>query len=129
MTDEDYTTSGFVPRLTREFMVQVRAATDRLQDLARFSGGLPPAPGSLPLPGGLSATQMASISESIAGQRRSIAALQAQLAAFDDQLEMLEQILAPLAQWSRGWADLEQRVLSLGRRPQAEAEGLDETSG
>ncbi|MBV9206059.1 MAG: hypothetical protein JO037_11785 [Actinobacteria bacterium] len=123
MTDYEYTPSGLVPRLTREFIGQVRAATDRLQDLTRLSGGLPPAPGSLPLPGGLSAAQMASISESIAAQRRSIAALQTQLTAFDDQLEMLEQILAPLAQWSRAWADLEQRVLNLGRRPQAEAGG------
>jgi hypothetical protein len=118
MTNDDYPTSGLVPRLTREFMGQVRAATDRLQDLARLSGGLPPAPGSLPLPGGLSAAQMATISESIVAQRRSIAALQDQLSAFDDQLEVLEQILAPLSQWSRAWADLEQRVLTLGRRPQ-----------
>lgn len=130
MTEDEYMTSGLVPRLTREFMGQVRAATDRLQDLARVTGGLPPAPGSLPLPGGLSAAQMASISESISGQRRSIAALQSQLSAFDDQLEMLEQILAPLAQWSRAWADLEQRMLNLGRRPQAEgeAEGTGGTS-
>lgn len=125
MTDDEYTTTGLVPRLTREFMGQMRAAADRLQDLARLSGGLPPAPGSLPLPGGLSATQMAAISESIAAQRRSIAALQAQLMSFDEQLEVLEQILAPLGQWSRAWADLEQRVLHLGRRPQAEAGAED----
>ena len=65
---------------------------------------------------------MASITDSIAAQRRSIAALQAQLSSFDEQLEVLEQILGPLAQWSRSWADLEQRLLNMGRKPGAEGE-------
>jgi hypothetical protein len=65
---------------------------------------------------------MASITDSIAAQRRSIAALQAQLSSFDEQLEVLEQILGPLAGWSRSWADLEQRLLNMGRRPEAEGE-------
>ncbi len=129
--EDENSTSGLVPRLVGELMGQLRAATGRLEDLTRFSGGLPPAPGSLPLPGGLSATQMNSITDSITAQRRSIAALQAQLSSFDEQLEVLEQILGPLAQWSRSWADLEQRLLNMGRRPeseaQAEAEG--EASG
>jgi len=30
---------------------------------------------------------------------------------------MLEQMFGPLAQWSRAWADLEQRFLNLGRVP------------
>jgi hypothetical protein len=33
----------------------------------------------------------------------------------------MEQILGPLAEWSRTWADLEQRLLNMGRRPQAGA--------
>jgi hypothetical protein len=122
MDENENITSGLVPRLVGELMGQLRAATGRLEDLTRFSGGLPPAPGSLPLPGGLSATQMASITDSIAAQRRSIAALQAQLSSFDEQLEVLEQILGPLAQWSRSWADLEQRLLNMGRSPGAEGE-------
>jgi hypothetical protein len=135
MAEDENTTSGLVPRLVGELMGQLRAATGRLEDLTRFSGGLPPAPGSLPLPGGLSATQMNSITDSIAAQRHSIAALQVQLAAFDEQLEVLEQILGPLAQWSRSWADLEQRLLNMGRRPEgkakdeAEGEGDDEAEG
>ena len=118
--ENEHTTSGLVPRLVGELMGQLRTATGRLEDLTRFSGGLPPAPGSLPLPGGLSATQMSSIADSITAQRRSIAALQAQLSSFDEQLEVLEQILGPLAQWSRAWADLEQRLLNMGRKPEAE---------
>lgn len=126
MTEDENTTSGLVPRLVGELMGQLRAATGRLEDLTRFSGGLPPAPGSLPLPGGLSATQMNSITDSIAAQRRSIAALQSQLSSFDEQLDVLEQMLGPLAQWSRSWADLEQRLLHMGRRPEGEAEGEGE---
>jgi hypothetical protein len=122
MAENEHTTSGLVPRLVGELMGQLRTATGRLEDLTRFGGGLPPAPGSLPLPGGLSATQMSSIADSITAQRRSIAALQAQLSSFDEQLEVLEQILGPLAQWSRAWADLEQRLLNMGRKPEAEGE-------
>jgi hypothetical protein len=61
---------------------------------------------------------MASITDSIAAQRRSIEALKAQLSSFDEQFEVLENILGPLAQWSRTWADLEQRVLNMGPRPE-----------
>ena len=32
------------------------------------------------------------------------------------------QILGPLAGWSRSWADLEQRLLKMGRKPEAEGE-------
>ena len=63
---------------------------------------------------------VARIEDSIAAQRRSIAALQAQLSSFDEQLAVLEQILGPLAEWSRTWADLEQRLLNMGRRPAAD---------
>jgi hypothetical protein len=68
MAENEHTTSGLVPRLVGELMGQLRTATGRLEDLTRFSGGLPPAPGSLPLPGGLSATQMSSIADSITAQ-------------------------------------------------------------
>jgi len=52
-------------------------------------------------------------------QLRSIAALQAQLSAFDQQLAVLEQILGPLGEWSSTWAEFEQRLLP--RRPRPEA--------
>jgi hypothetical protein len=64
---------------------------------------------------------VASITDGIAAQRRSIEALQAQLSSFDEQLAVLEQLLGPLAQWSRTWADLEQRMLHPrpGSKPEA----------
>jgi hypothetical protein len=113
MAEDEKSTSGIVPRLVQEF-------TERLEGIARSSGGLPPAPGALPLPGGLSAAQMTSIADSIAAQRRSIAALKAQLSSYDEQLAVLEQILGPLAEWSGTWADLEQRLLNMGRRPEGD---------
>lgn len=77
-------------------------------------------PGTNTLPGGLSAAQMASITDSIAAQRRSIEALKTQLSSFDEQLAMLESLLGPLAQWSKTWADLEQRLLNMGTRPEVD---------
>jgi hypothetical protein len=120
MAEDEKSTSGVVPRLVQDFTSQLRAITERLEDLAGSSGGLPLAPGALPLPGGLSAAQMTLITDTIAAQRRSIAALKAQLSSFDEQLAVLEQILGPLTEWSRTWADLEERLLNMGRRPEAD---------
>lgn len=116
MAESEQSEPGAVPRLVQEFIGQLRANTERLQDLAGFGGRLRPAAGALPLPGALSAAQMTSITDAIAAQRRSIDALKAQLSSFDEQLAVLEQILGPLAEWSRAWADLEERLLSMGRR-------------
>jgi len=92
-----------------------------MESLAGFGEHRPTAPGALPLPGALSAAQMKSIADSIAAQRRSIEALQAQLASFDDQLEALEKILGPFTEWSKTWADLEKWLLNMGRRPESRA--------
>lgn len=126
MADDEQSTSSIVPGMVQEFITQLRVTTERLEDLAgfggRFPGGrFPSAPSALPLPGALSATQMTSIADSIAAQRRSIEVLKAQLSSFDGQLAAMEQILGPLAEWSRAWADLEQRLLNMGRRPEAES--------
>jgi hypothetical protein len=118
MAEHDKTAPGAVPRLVQEFTAQLGAITRRLENLAGPGGGIPLTSGALPLPGGLSAAQMTSIADSIAAQRRSIAALEAQLSSFDEQLAVLEQILGPLAEWSRTWAELEQRLLNLGRKPE-----------
>jgi hypothetical protein len=118
MADDEQDTSGSVPALIQEFIGQLRAA-------AGGAGGLHPtgqaSPGALARPGALSAAQMASITESIAAQRRSIEALKTQLSSFDEQLALLENMLGPLAQWSRTWADFEQRLLSMG--PRLEVDG------
>ena len=119
MTDNEQGTSGMVPGMVQEFIAQLRAASGRLEDLAGFGGRLPSAAGALPLPGGLSAAQMTSIAGSIAAQRRSIEALKAQLSLFEEQLAVMEQLLGPLAEWSRTWAELEKRLLNLGRSPGA----------
>ena len=103
----------------QEFIDQLRAATERLEDLARPGRRLPPTPGALALPGALSAAQMASITDSIAAQRRSIEALKAQLSSYDEQLAVLEQMVGPLAEWSKTWANFEQQLLNMGRRPEA----------
>ncbi|HLK73912.1 MAG TPA: hypothetical protein VKU77_09730 [Streptosporangiaceae bacterium] len=117
MSDAEHNTPGLVPGLVQEFIGQMRAAAEKLEGLTGLSGRLPAAPGGPPLPGALSAAQLTSIRDSIAAQRRSIEALQAQLSAFDEQLAVLEQILGPIADWSRTWAELEGRLLNLGRNP------------
>ena len=117
MADDEQGTSGIVPGLAEEFIAQLRGITRRLEGLAGSSAWLTPVPGVFPLPGAMSAVQLKSIAESVAAQRRSIEALQAQLSAFDGQLAALEQILKPLAEWSGAWAELEQRLLRMGQAP------------
>jgi len=97
------------PGLVQEFIGQLCATTERLEDLGLFGGRLPPSPGALAPPGGFSAEQMTLIAGSIAAQRRSIEALKAQLSSYDEQL----------AEWSRTWADLEQRLLNMCPGPEA----------
>ena len=120
MTDDEHGIYGALPRLVQEFTGQLREATERLQTLAGLGGHFPLAAGALPLPGALSAAQMNAIADSIAAQRRSIEALKAQLSSFDEQLAVLEQILSPLTEWSRTWAEVEGRLLNPGRGPAAD---------
>jgi len=111
MADNEQHAAGAVPRMFEEFVSQLRAGTERLEAFARSGGRLPPGPDVVALPGAISAAQVASIADGIAAQRRSIEALKAQLSSFDEQLAVLERMLAPLAEWSRAWADLEHRLL------------------
>jgi hypothetical protein len=117
MAGDEQNTPGMVPGLVGEFIAQLRGITEGLEGLARER--LPPVPGAFPLPGSLSAAQLAAIADSIAAQRRSIEAFKAQLSSYDEQLAAFEQILGPLAQWSSKWAELEERLLNMGRGPQA----------
>ena len=109
---------GPFPSSMPEFMNQFFAAAEKA---GRPFTAQPGSPGAPALPGALSAAQMKSITDSIAAQRRSIETLQAQLSAFDEQLATLENFLGPLAQWSRSWAEVEERFLNLGRKPEAGA--------
>src|ERR1700752_3034024 len=108
MADEEASSSGPIPGPVSDFLAQLRASPQRLEGLAGLRGRLPAAPGLPPLPGALSAAQLTSIQDTIAAQRRSIEALQAQLSAFDEQLAVMEQMLGPLAEWSKNWAEMEQ---------------------
>ena len=120
MADEEQSTPGVASGLVQGLVAQLRAVTEGLEDLAGFGGARRSlAPGTFPLPGALSATQLTAISGSLAAQRRSIEALQAQLSSFDEQLAVLEQLLGPLTEWSRTWAELEERLLKMSRGPAA----------
>jgi len=120
MADDEQSTSGMASGLVQEFIAQLRAVTEGLEDLAGFGMRRTLAPGTFPLPGALSAAQLTAISGSLAAQRRSIEALKAQLSSFDEQLAVLEQILSPLTEWSRTWAEMEERLLNMSRGPAAE---------
>ena len=117
MADDEPATTGMVPGLVHEFIAQLRGIAEGLEGVARLGEHLPSAPRALALPGNLSAAQLTSIADAIAAQRRSIEALKAQLSSFDEQLAVLEQIIGPVADWSRKWAELEERLLNIHRGP------------
>jgi len=121
MADEEQSTTGMVSGLVQDFIAQLRAVTEGWEGLAGSGARRPLAPGTFPLPGALSAAQLAAISGSVAAQRRSIEALQAQLSSFDEQLAVLEQILSPLTEWSRTWAEAEEQLLNPRRGPAADS--------
>jgi len=120
MADDEQSTSGMVSGLVQDFIAQLRAVTEGLENLAGSGARRPLAPGAFPLPGALSAARLTAITGSVAAQRRSIEALKAQLSSFDEQLAVLEQILSPLTEWSRAWAQVEERLLTMSHGPAAE---------
>ena len=120
MADDEQGAPGMVSGLTQMFVAQLRAVTEGLENLAGGGERLPAARSALLLPGALSAAQVTSIADSVAAQRRSIEALKAQLSAFDEQLALLERILDPFAEWIRTWADVEEQLAAMQRRPEAE---------
>jgi hypothetical protein len=58
----------------------------------------------------MSAAQVGAVAQMVKAQRQSIAAMQFQLEAFDQQLAVLEKVLEPLVEWSSSWARLEEAV-------------------
>jgi len=118
MADEEQSTSGVIPGLVQEYISQFWAATEKLQDLGRSGGGPLPTPSSVALPGAFSVAQITSIADGIAVQRQSIETLKVQLTAYDEQLALLEQALGPFTEWSKTWADFEQQLLNMGRKPE-----------
>ena len=131
MPDDEENPSGGIPGLMQDFVAQLRGVTERLEGLTRLGESLPSLPSvrslpvlrTLPLPGALSAAQLHAIAATVTAMRHSVDALRTQLAAFDEQLAVLERILDPLAEWSKTWADLEDRLVNLGRGPGTERQG------
>ena len=122
MTERHNIPAGFAG-LIQLWTSQLRQITEGLAGTAGLSDPvLPQAVPSLqglPHPGALSAAQLNLIASSVAAQRQSIAAMQAQLRAFDEQLAMMQEILGPLTEWSKTWAEFERLVMNARRDPGA----------
>jgi hypothetical protein len=114
--DSEPASGGLVGRSIDEFVNQLRGFTDRARSLA----GAVPSRLSLPAlpspPGAMSAAQLRAVAQAVQAQRTSIAAMSAQLEAFDQQMAVFERILDPLVEWSSTWARLEEAVGDFVRR-------------
>ena len=123
MTDPQNTTAGFA-RLIQLWTIQLRRITEGLTGTAGLSESVlsqsVQSLQGLPHPGALSAAQLNLLASSVASQRQGIAAMQAQLRVLDEQLAMLEQILGPLTEWGKTWAQFEGLVISARRNPAPE---------
>ena len=120
MTDQQSISAGFAG-LVQLWTSQLRRITEALAGTSGLSESVlsQPVPSllGLPHPGALSAAQLNLIASSVASQRQSIAAMQAQLRTFDEQLAILEGILGPLAEWGNTWAEFEGLVMNTRRGP------------
>ena len=120
MTDQQNTSAGFAG-LIQLWTSQLRRISEGLAGAAGLSESVLSQPvrllQGLPHPGALSASELNVIASSVAAQRQSIAAMQAQLRVFDEELAMLEGILGPLADWSKTWAEFEGLVMNARRDP------------
>ncbi len=119
MADQDGgETSSSIPNPFESLLAQMTGMTRQMANLSGLTSSTPAAqvPGaqalpSLARPADLSAGQLKAVASAVAAQRRSIEAMRAQLQAFDEQLEVLEKILAPMTEWTTAWADLEKKVM------------------
>ena len=120
MTNPQSTPVGFA-RLIQLWTIQLRRITEGLTGMAGLSESVlsqsVQSLQGLPHPGALSAAQLDLIASSVASQRQGIAAMHAQLRVLDEQLAMLEQILGPLAEWGKTWAQFEGLVVNPRRNP------------
>ena len=108
--------AGVVGRSIEEFVQQLRGFTDRARSVAGAVPGKLHMPALPSPPGAMSAAQLKAIAQTVTAQRQSIAAIRAQLDAFDGQLGVFERILEPLVEWSATWARLEEAFGDLVRR-------------
>ena len=107
---------GVVGRSIEEFVNQLRSFTDRARSVAGSVPGKLAMPALPSPPGAMSAAQLKAIAQTVHAQRESIAAMSAQLQAFDQQMAVFERILDPLVEWSSTWARLEEAVGDFVRR-------------
>ena len=118
MTDQQNAAAGLAS-LIQFWTSQLRRITDGLTGVTGLSQSVMSQSvqslQGLPHPGALSAAQLDLLASSVASQRQSIAAMQAQLQVLDEQFAMLEQILGPLAEWGNTWAQFEGLVMSTRR--------------
>jgi hypothetical protein len=104
-----------------EFVARLQEATQNLMSTASsgiWAAGSPQQTnaGELRLPsppGALSAQQLEMMTTQVAARREQVRALSLALSEFDEQLARLEQMLGPLLEWSRTWADLERDLHDL----------------
>jgi hypothetical protein len=120
-------TGRLVGRSIDEFVNQLRGFSDRARSIA----GVVPSKLHLPAlpspPGAMSAAQVGAVAQTVKAQRKSIAAMRAQLDAFDQQLAVFERILDPLVEWSSTWAQLEKAVGDFVRPADDESRKTAET--
>lgn len=88
-------TRGALPKLVRTAVSPLLAAQQRLVE------SVPPIP------------DLDAQVQQLRAKRLTLQALQAELAAFDQQLEVLEQAIAPVARWAHEWANLRKSLTDL----------------
>ncbi len=113
--DAEPGTARLVGRSIEEFASQLKAFADRARSVAGAVPGRLPLPALPSPPGALSAAQLRAVAQTVHAQRQSIAAMRAQLDAFDEQLGVVERVLDPLVEWSATWSRLEEAVGDLVR--------------
>jgi hypothetical protein len=111
---------GLVARSIDEFVHQLRGFTDKARSIAGAVPGRLSLPALPSPPGAMSAAQLRAVATTVSAQRQSIAAMASQLEAFDQQLAVIEKVLAPVVEWSATWARLEEAVGDFVRRDSSE---------
>ena len=87
-------------------MERLGAAAGQMPGATAKMMGLP----TVPMPGGLAAGQIAAIAGAIRAQRSGIATMRANLDAYEQQLLVMEQMLGPLEEITKSWAEAEKRI-------------------
>jgi hypothetical protein len=98
----------------------IRGAAENLVRAAGSVNPLPALPEVATHPGALSAAQFTAMRSTLRAQRDGVAALQSQLTAFDEQLQVLERLLEPMAEWSAAWARVESGIVPEHRSSHAD---------